>query len=279
MSDALLSHETLVRSLAFAGALLLLALAEALWPRRPRRIPRARRWPVNLALVVLGTALMRLLGPFTAVAAATFAAEHAIGLFNAVALPPSLTIALCVILLDLVVYAQHVAFHCLPLLWRIHRMHHSDLELDATSGVRFHPFEYALSMLIKSTAVLFLGAPVVAVILFEILLNATAMFNHANLRLPAGVDRVLRRLVVTPDFHIVHHSTRADEYNRNFGFNLSWWDYLFGTYKARPEKGPVALEIGLAPWRDQAELGLLHLLRMPLLASIDGAVPERGNDG
>ncbi len=266
MSDFLLVHEAVLRGAVFALVLLVFTAAEAVLPRRHRRIPRRRRWPANLALVGLGTIMIRLMGPLVAVGVAARIEATGFGLFQWLALPPWLTFPLAILALDLVIYAQHVAFHRVPLLWRIHRMHHSDLELDATSGVRFHPFEYAISMLVKSAAVALLGIPPAAVVLFEILLNATAIFNHANLRLAPGLDRLLRRVLVTPDFHIVHHSVRRDEYDRNFGFNLTWWDHLFGTYKARPERGPVALDIGLAPWRDPAALGLPQLLRMPFLA-------------
>ncbi len=267
MSDFLLAHEAILRGAAFALVLLLFATAEAVLPRRTRRISRWQRWPANLALVLLGTIAIRLMGPLVAVGVAARVEAARFGLFQWLALPPWLTFLLAILALDLIIYAQHVAFHRVPLLWRIHRMHHSDLELDATSGVRFHPFEYAISMLVKSTAVALLGITPAAVILFEILLNATAIFNHANLRLAPGLDRVLRYVLVTPDFHIVHHSLRRDEHDRNFGFNLTWWDHLFGTYKARPDKGPVALDIGLAPWRDPAALSLPQLLRMPFLAA------------
>ncbi len=263
MADFLLAHETVLRGVVFALVLVVFTVAEALLPRRSRRIPRRRRWPANLGLALLGTIAIRLLGPLVAVGVAAHVEAARFGLLQWLALPAWLALLLAILALDLVIYAQHVAFHRVPVLWRIHRMHHSDLELDATSGVRFHPFEYALSMLVKSAAVVLLGIAPAAVVAFEILLNATAIFNHANLRLAPGLDRWLRRLVVTPDFHIVHHSVRPDEHNRNFGFNLSWWDHLFGTYRARPEKGPVALDIGLAPWRDPAALTLTALLRMP----------------
>lgn len=258
-----LSHETAVRLTAFGAVLAAFAGLEALAPRRPRRDRRARRWTANLAMVGLGALAMRLAVPLMAVEAALRAEAADWGLFNWLALPPAVEIVAAVILLDLVVYAQHRLFHRVPLLWRLHAMHHTDLDLDATSGVRFHPLEYVLSMAIKVAAVWLLGAAALAVIAFELLLNATSIFNHSNLRLPAGWDRWLRLVVVTPDMHVVHHSTDPAEHNRNFGFNLPWWDRLFGTYTAAPRAGPVGLTIGLEGRQEASELGLARLLWMP----------------
>lgn len=283
MSELLTEHETAVRAAAFLGVLLAMAVAEALAPRRPRRQARWKRWPLNLAMVGLGALLIRLAVPLAAVEAALQADRLGWGLFHQIAAPGWLAFAASVILLDLVVYAQHVAFHKVPALWRIHRMHHSDLELDASSGVRFHPIEFALSMLIKAGAVFALGAPVAAVIFFEVLLNATAVFNHSNLKLPGWLDRALRTVLVTPDFHIVHHSIVRDEQNRNFGFNAPWWDYIFRTYKARPKDGPEDLVLGIAERRSPGELTLKDLLWMPFSATRtprgDAAVRERDLQG
>ena len=258
-----LNHETAVRLTAFGVVLAAFMGLEALAPRRPRRDRRARRWTANLAMVGLGALAMRLAVPLMAVEAALRADAADWGLFNWLALAPAVEIVAAVILLDLVVYAQHRLFHRVPLLWRLHAMHHTDLDLDATSGVRFHPLEYVLSMAIKVAAVWLLGAAALAVIAFELLLNATSIFNHSNLRLPAGWDRWLRLVVVTPDMHVVHHSTDPAEHNRNFGFNLPWWDRLFGTYTAAPRSGPVGLTIGLEGRQVASELGLGRLLWMP----------------
>ena len=263
MEPFVLSHETAVRLTAFGAVLVAFAGLEALAPRRSRRDRRARRWTANLAMVGLGALAMRLAVPLMAVEAALRAEAADWGLFNWLALLPAVEIVAAVILLDLVVYAQHRLFHRVPLLWRLHAMHHTDLDLDATSGVRFHPLEYVLSMAIKVAAVWLLGAAALAVIAFELLLNATSIFNHSNLRLPAGWDRWLRLVVVTPDMHVVHHSIDPAEHNRNFGFNLPWWDRLFGTYTAHPRGGPVGLTIGLEGRQRASELGLARLLWMP----------------
>lgn len=263
MTGFLTAHETMVRLVAFLGVLTLVGLAEYLAPRRPRRQTRRQRWTINLAMVALGALAIRLFVPLIAVETALRAGAAGFGMFNRPGWPVWIVVPAAVVLLDFAIYAQHVAFHKIPLLWRLHRMHHSDLELDVSSGVRFHPLEYVLSMLIKVAVVALLGAPVAAVILFEVLLNATAMFNHGNLRLPAGLDRLLRRVLVTPDFHIVHHSVVHEEHDSNYGFNLTWWDYLFRTYRARAAKGPVELDIGLADWREPAGLSFVDLLAMP----------------
>lgn len=262
MQVFVLDHEMAIRAGAFITMLVLMALAEILSPRR-RGIDRRRRWPTNLAMVVFGTVLIRLLVPLMAVEAALWAQSSGFGLFNLLDWPVWLVMVLSVLLLDLAVYAQHVAFHHVPALWQLHRMHHSDLSLDVTSGVRFHPLEFVLSMLIKVAMVAALGIPAVAVIVFEVILNVMSLFNHGNLRLPEGLDRFLRRFLVTPAFHFVHHSTRRSDHNRNYGFNLTWWDYLFGTYKARPDKGIEKMDVGLESWRAPEKLGAGALLIMP----------------
>ncbi|GER01548.1 sterol desaturase [Iodidimonas gelatinilytica] len=266
MQDFLLNHEMAVRATAFVSVFLIVALAEIIAPRR-KGANRLKRWPLNLGMVVLGSLAIRMIVPLIAVEAALRAADADIGLFNLVDLPRWVELVAAILLLDLTIYAQHVAFHRIPLLWRIHRMHHSDLMLDATSGIRFHPFEFVLSMLIKVGVVTALGADVVAVIVFEILLNATAMFNHGNLHLPERLDRMVRRILVTPDFHLVHHSTLRRDHDTNYGFNLPWWDYAFGTYKARPDKGLKDMQIGLPQWRSQDQLGLKTLLWTPFLSN------------
>lgn len=263
MDTLLLDNEAAVRLAAFAGILAVMVGAEALWPRRARLNPRLRRWVGNLGVVGVATALVRLAVPVVPVALAVVAAERGWGLFNMVDWPAWLEIVLAVLVLDLVVYLQHVLFHSVPALWRLHRMHHADTDIDATTGIRFHPVEIVLSIGIKLAAVLALGPAAVAVLVFELLLNGSAMFNHANLALPRRVDAFLRLLVVTPDMHRVHHSWHRDETDRNFGFCFPWWDRLLGTYRARPRDGHEAMTIGLPAFRDPAELSLPRLLTQP----------------
>ena len=214
------SSESLVRLGCFGGVLLLMALWELLAPRRQPTVGRPARWASNLGLVVLDTLAVRFLIPLGAMGAAVLAQQHGWGLFNNLNLPEWIAAVLCVVALDLAIYLQHVMFHAVPLLWRLHMVHHADLDFDATTGVRFHVLKILLSMLIKMAAVLLLGASAVAVLAFEVLLNATSMFNHGNVRLPAWLDRILRLFVVTPEMHRVHHSVRVHETNSNFGFNL-----------------------------------------------------------
>jgi sterol desaturase/sphingolipid hydroxylase (fatty acid hydroxylase superfamily) len=267
-----LEHEPLIRLGAFAGVLIAMAVWEVLAPRRPQRIGRARRWPGNLGVVVLDTIILRIIFPTAAVGMALIAKAHGFGLFNAVELPRLVAIAASVILLDLTIYLQHVLFHAVPVLWRLHRMHHADLEFDVTTGVRFHPFEILLSMVIKLCVVAALGAPALAVLVFEVLLNATSMFNHGNVRLPAALDRVMRWMVVTPEMHRVHHSIAPRETNSNFGFNLPWWDRWFGTYRAEPEAGHENMTIGIEQFRDPRELRLDRMLAQPFREDV-GAYP------
>ena len=263
MAETLLTHAVLVRLSAFAGVFAGMALWELLAPRRQERIKRLRRWPGNVGIVVLDILLVRLVFPTAAVGVALIAEAQGWGLFHALGAPAWLAVPASVILLDLAIYLQHVLFHAVPMLWRLHRMHHADLEFDVTTGVRFHPFEILLSMVIKVTVVAALGTPAVAVLLFEVLLNATSMFNHGNVRVPASLDRVLRWMVVTPEMHRVHHSILARETNSNFGFNLPWWDRLFGTYRAQPAAGHEAMTIGIEQFREPRELGLDRMLLQP----------------
>ena len=266
MSEFLLSNEPIVRLSAFAAVFTVMALWEVLAPRREQGIGRTVRWPGNLGVVVLDTLLVRIIFPTTAVGLALLAEAKGFGLFNAWPVANWIAIVVSVVILDLVIYLQHVLFHAVPALWRLHRMHHADLEFDLTTGARFHPIEILLSMLIKITVIGALGAPAVAVLIFEMLLNATAMFNHSNVRLPAPVDRVLRLLVVTPDMHRVHHSVVVRETNSNFGFNLPWWDRLFGTYRAEPAAGHEGMIIGVDEIRDPAEQRLDRMLTQPFRA-------------
>jgi sterol desaturase/sphingolipid hydroxylase (fatty acid hydroxylase superfamily) len=245
----LLGHETAVRLGAFLGVLALMAAWEALAPRRALAVSKARRWASNLGIVFLNSALLRIIFPATAVAVAVLAQERGWGLLNQHDMPFPLAVAASVVALDLAIYLQHVMFHAVPALWRLHRMHHADLDFDVTTGARFHPIEILLSMLVKMAVIVVIGPPAVAVMVFEVLLNATAMFNHANVRLPLAADRLLRLLVVTPDMHRVHHSVEEHETNSNFGFNLSLWDRLFRTYKAQPDAGHERMTIGIHGYR------------------------------
>ena len=263
MSELLLGNEPAIRLFAFASIFAVMAAWEIAAPRRDQRIGRGTRWPSNIGVVVLDTVLVRLLFPTTAVGLALVAEAQGWGLFHALALPIWVSVPLAVLALDLAIYLQHVLFHAVPALWRLHRMHHADLEFDVTTGARFHPIEILLSMGIKLGVVAALGAPAVAVLAFEVLLNATSMFNHSNVRMPAWLDRMLRWIVVTPDMHRVHHSIAARETNSNFGFNLPWWDRLFGTYRDQPAAGHEAMTIGIEQFRDPAEQRLDHMLTQP----------------
>ncbi|HWE20804.1 MAG TPA: sterol desaturase family protein [Hyphomicrobiaceae bacterium] len=263
MSELLLGNEPAIRLFAFASIFAVMAAWEIAAPRRDQRIGRGTRWPSNIGVVVLDTVLVRLLFPTTAVGLALVAEAQGWGLFHALALPIWVSVPLAVLALDLAIYLQHVLFHAVPALWRLHRMHHADLEFDVTTGARFHPIEILLSMGIKLGVVAALGAPAVAVLAFEVLLNATSMFNHSNVRMPAWLDRVVRWIVVTPDMHRVHHSIAVRETNSNFGFNLPWWDRLFGTYRDQPAAGHEAMTLGIEQFRDPAEQRLDHMLTQP----------------
>ena len=261
--EALLSTEPIVRLAAFGSILAAMVVWEFLAPRRDEKIGRWARWPSNIGVVVLDTVLVRLLFPIGAVGLAMLAESRGWGLLNAFDIPAWAAIPVGVILLDLAIYLQHVLFHAVPALWRLHRMHHADLEFDVTTGIRFHPIEILLSMGIKLAVVASLGTPAVAVLIFEILLNATSMFNHGNVELPARLDRALRWIVVTPEMHRVHHSIKPRETNSNFGFNLPWWDRLFGTYRDQPEAGHVGMSIGIEQFRDAREQRLDRMLTQP----------------
>jgi sterol desaturase/sphingolipid hydroxylase (fatty acid hydroxylase superfamily) len=263
MSEVLLGNEPVIRLLAFAGIFAVMAAWEVLAPRRKQGLARGTRWPSNIVIVALDTVLVRLVFPVTAVGVALIAEARGWGLLHAFGVPMWASVPAAVIALDLAIYLQHVLFHAVPALWRLHRMHHSDLEVDVSTGARFHPIEILLSMGLKLGVVVALGAPAVAVLIFEVLLNATSMFNHSNVRIPVRLDRVLRLIVVTPDMHRVHHSIAARETNSNFGFNLPWWDRLFGTYRAQPAAGHEAMTLGIDQFRDPAEQRLDRMLTQP----------------
>ena len=265
MSHFILSHESTIRFLFFFGFLVLMAFWEIVSPRRPWATSKSLRWYSNLRLVFIDTLTLRLLLPIQAVGLALFIQNRGWGLLNNVSLPYWLLLFIGVLGLDFVIYLQHAIFHFIPLFWRLHRVHHTDLDFDVTTGIRFHPIEIVLSMGIKMIAVVVLGPAPIAVIIFEIVLNATSMFNHGNVRLPSSIDRVLRFFVVTPEMHRVHHSVQIKEFNSNFGFNLPWWDRLLGTYRAQPEKGHESMIIGLAQFRNSKVLTLSHLLILPFI--------------
>lgn len=261
-----ITSEPLIRMTAFAGVLTAMALLETLVPRLPRSHTRASRWTGNLGLIAVSSLLIKLIFPLTAVGFALWCEGRGLGLLNWLALPAWAAVPLAIAALDLAIYAQHVTFHHVPVLWRLHRMHHADLDFDTTTGIRFHPIEMILSMAIKFAVIAALGAPALAVLLFEMLLNATALFSHANFKLPLPLDRVLRLIVVTPDMHRVHHSVVPRETHSNFGFCLPWWDRLFRTYRAQPEAGHDAMKIGLPVFRDAGELRIDRLITQPFRA-------------
>ena len=268
MRETLFAYEPLIRLAVFGGVFVVMAVWELLAPRRPQAVARGWRWPNNLGVVAVDVLLVRVLLPITAVGLALIAEAHGIGLFNMIALPTWASIVVSVILLDLAIYLQHVLFHAVPALWRLHRMHHADLEFDVTTGLRFHPIEILLSTGIKLVVVAALGTPAAAVLIFEVLLNATSIFNHSNVRIPAAIDRILRWFVVTPDMHRVHHSILRRETNSNFGFNLPWWDRLLGTYRAQPAAGHDAITIGIEQFRDPRELALDRMLLQPFRGDV-----------
>jgi sterol desaturase/sphingolipid hydroxylase (fatty acid hydroxylase superfamily) len=277
------SSEAIFRLICFAGVLAVMALWETAAPRRRLKLAKPLRWTSNLGLVALNTILVALIMRFGllvgAVAMADFAAERGWGIGNNMELPSWLAVALAVILLDLSIYLQHVMFHAVPILWRLHMVHHADLDFDVSTGLRFHTLEIVLSQGIKLAAIVLLGAPALAVLLFELLLNATSMFNHANARLPRWLDRLVRLFVVTPDMHRVHHSQLAHETNSNFGFNLPWWDFLFGTYRAQPEAGHEAMTIGLAQFRDEHQVDRLPgMLALPFTGAPGNYPVNRGEE-
>ena len=246
----------------------MLAVLEGLAPRGRLRTSKGTRWLSNISVTFLGTALVRLAFPFTAVAFAGMVEARGWGFFNAAPFHPLLEMVLAVVALDLVIYGQHVLFHLRPLLWRLHMMHHADLDIDVTTGARFHPLEILLSMVIKLCAIAAIGPAPGAVVAFEVILNAMAMFNHSNFALPLALDRIARVLLVTPVMHRVHHSVIIRETNSNYGFNLSLWDRLFQTYRPQPLKGHDEMAIGLANHRDPGRLTLPHLLAMPFTAKL-----------
>lgn len=275
--ESLLANEKEIRMGFFFGMLIIIAVWELLAPKRALTISKSVRWINNLGLVFFNSFILRVLFPAAAVGVAVFATEQGWGLFNYYSdVPFWFATVAAIVIMDFVIYVQHVMVHAIPVLWRLHRLHHADLDYDVTTGARFHTLEIILSMLIKFATILLLGPSVVAVIIFEIMLNATAMFNHGNISLPKTLDKYLRLILVTPDMHRVHHSIEDDEANSNFGFSLPWWDRLFGTYRDQPRAGHINMTIGINKYRDPKLVSWLPgMLIMPFVGKMSGYVINR----
>ena len=269
LSNLVLTQEVPIRIGFFIGILAIMALWEWLAPRRVPTVSKLRRWANNLGMVFMYTLLLRAILPAAAVGIAVYAQGAGWGLLNVVDMPSALAVLSAVVVLDFAIYLQHVMFHAVPALWRLHRVHHADLDFDVTTGLRFHPIEIVLSMLFKCAVIALLGPSVLAVMIFEVLLNATSMFNHSNVRILNAIDARLRLLVVTPDMHRVHHSIERDESNSNFGFNLPWWDRLLGSYRSQPRAGHESMTIGLGSFRDpKICVTLWGMLTFPFVGEI-----------
>ena len=276
LNDFIMVNEVPVRLGFFFGVFAVMAAWEIRAPKRALTVSKAVRWANNLGLVFFNSFILRLVFPAAAVGMAAFAGEQGWGLLNYYSIPVTAAILLSVIAMDFIIYLQHVMVHAVPVLWRLHRVHHADLDFDVTTGARFHTLEIILSMLIKFATIAVLGPPVVAVVIFEVLLNATAMFNHGNVSLPGGLDRMLRLFVVTPDMHRVHHSVEDDEANSNFGFSLPWWDRLFGTYRAQPRAGHEGMTIGIHVYRTTRQVSWLPgMLALPFIGKVTGYAINR----
>lgn len=269
LNELLVNNEMEIRLGFFFGVFFVMALWELLAPRRRLIIPKLKRWTNNIALVLVNSLVIRFIFPTAAIGMALFAKEQELGVFNTIDTPWYIAVPVSIIIMDLVIYLQHVLVHTIPALWCLHRVHHVDPDIDVTTGTRFHPLEMIFSMLIKFATIVALGAPVVAVILFEIVLNITSMFNHSNVYMNLTVDKLLRLVVVTPDMHRVHHSVEPDETNSNFGFNLPWWDHLFGTYRAQPRAGHEKMLIGIHGFNHPEQVTWLHkILLLPFVCKI-----------
>ena len=269
MDELVIAYEAAIRMSFFLGVFALMAFWEVLSPRRRPVLSKMLRWGNNLGLVIFNSILLRFIFPAAAVGVAALASEQGWGLLNYYPLPLWLSLAISLLVMDFVIYLQHILMHAVPILWRLHRVHHADLDYDVTTGARFHPIEIILSMLIKFVTIVALGPTIVAVVIFEIVLNAMAMFNHANVRLPLRMDHVLRQLIVTPDMHRVHHSVDYDEANSNFGFNLAFWDRWFGTYRDQPRAGHEQMIIGIQNYRTPGEVTWIHgILWLPFRGTV-----------
>lgn len=274
--DYITEHENTIRVGFFVGTLAIMALWEIIAPKRALTVSKTLRWANNLGLVFFNIIILRLIFPAAAVGVAIFASENGWGLLNYYSLPMTIGIVISIIAMDFIIYLQHVLVHAVPALWRLHRVHHADPDYDVTTGARFHTIEIILSMLIKFATIVVLGPPVVAVIIFEVVLNGMAMFNHANVGLPQNIDKLLRWFIVTPDMHRVHHSIEDDEANSNFGFNLSWWDRLFGTYRDQPRKGHQGMIIGIHKFNSTKEVSwITGMLTLPFKGKISSYAINR----
>ena len=268
MRDFIMANEPAIRLSVFLGIFATVAICEAWAPRRRRSLSRLARWPSNIGVVAVNTLVARLVFPTAAVGLALIGEDRGWGLLNLIGAPYWLSVIIAVVIMDFVIYLQHVMVHAVPALWRLHRMHHADQDFDVTTGARFHPLEILLSMVIKLATVAALGPPALGVLIFEVLLNGTSMFNHGNWKLPLGADRVLRLVVVTPDMHRVHHSIVPSETNSNFGFSLPWWDRLFGTYRDQPAAGHDGMIIGIEQFREPADQRLDKMLVQPFRGEV-----------
>ena len=267
MKHWVIDNEVLIRLSFFTGIFFIVAVWELLAPRRQLQFSKSRRWYSNIGIVIVNSLVIRWGVSLLPVSLALLAQDRSWGLFNNIASPDVIRIIVSFLILDCVIYLQHIMFHAVPLLWRLHRMHHTDLDYDVTTGTRFHPLEIIISLGIKLGIITVIGPPAIVVVTFEVVLNLTAMFNHGNIFIPSGIDKILRGLVVTPDMHRVHHSINPKETNSNFGFNFPWWDRLFGTYHAQPEKGHLEMTIGLNQFRDPQNLHLHHMLIQPFIGA------------
>ncbi len=276
INEFIMNNEAIIRLSFFLGIFAVMAIWELIAPCRALTVSKAVRWVNNLGLVFLNSIILRFLFPAAAVGVATFVSDQGWGLFNYYTIPPVVAVIASVVIMDFIIYLQHVMVHAIPVLWRLHRVHHADLDYDVTTGARFHPIEIIFSMLIKFATIVLLGPPVVAVVIFEVVLNVTAMFNHSNIRLNFIVDKWLRLLLVTPDMHRVHHSVEDDETNSNFGFSLPWWDRLFGTYRDQPRGGHKNMVIGIRTFREVKQTSWLSgMLLMPFIGKMSGYVINR----
>jgi len=276
MTEYIINHASFIRIGFFLAILIIMGSWEFIAPRRVLSLPRLTRWTGNLGIVFLNSIILRFLFPAGAVGMALLAESHGWGIFHSLTVPYAMAVILSVVIMDLAIYFQHIMLHAVPALWRLHRVHHVDLDFDVTTGGRFHPIEIVLSMLIKFSIILLLGAPAIAVVVFEVLLNATSMFNHSNVRLPLVLDRIIRLVIVTPDMHRVHHSILDDETNSNFGFNLSVWDRIFGTYRDQPRDGHRKMTIGIRGFRKPQEANRLWaMLAIPFHGKVAGYAINR----
>ena len=267
MNNLIADSESSIRLAIFLGMFLLLAIAEVLFPRRKPAYSKPKRWLSNLGISALNTLVVRISFPIAGVAAAMLAQERQWGLLNQLPLAAWLNILVFLLLFDLAIYWQHRLFHVVPWLWRFHRMHHTDVDYDLTTGSRFHPCSILISAAIKIALVIVLGASAAAILTAEVVLNVTAMFNHSNLKLPQSMDHKLRKILVTPDMHRIHHSTDSIEHNANFGFNFPWWDRIFGSYLDQPKMSHEDMDIGITGFQERKSIDIFTLLIQPFTKS------------